>query len=279
MFPWSPDFTFDVGHVIFLGAFYLVVLVIGGSVAMAAFRAIRDFRQQRQEAIRWHGDFEDLPVSARRCRHELTGEVRSRTCPNAFDCRECEAHPALVALRSSDFEATAGTGADYGLSMPPDRMYHRGHTWAKKEEDGTVTVGLDDLGRRLLGHPDRLDLPVSGTRVEANGVAIRAKKGNADVRLLSPVDGTVVQVGSLEDGWLYRVSPPEGGLDTRHLLSGAEVRPWILREVERLQEVLAGEKSGVGLALADGGTPLEDLSIAIPKNEWDRAFGEMFLEP
>jgi glycine cleavage system H protein len=279
MFPWSPDFTFDAGHVVFLGAFYLVVLVIAGSVATAAFRAGRDFRQHRQEAIRWHADFEDLPVSARRCRHDLTGEVRSRTCPNAFDCRECATHPAFVALRAPDFDSVAGTGSDYGLSMPPDRMYHRGHTWAKKEEDGTVTVGLDDLGRRLLGRPDHLELPSCGTRVEANGVAIRAKKGNADVRLLSPVDGTVVEVGSLEDGWLYRVAPPEGDLDTRHLLSGAEVRPWILREVERLQNVLAGEKSGVGLALADGGTPLEDLSVAIPRDDWDRALGEMFLEP
>jgi hypothetical protein len=110
-------------------------------------------------------------------------------------------------------------------------------------------------------------------------VAIRARKGKTDLRLLSPVDGTVVETGSLEAGWLYRIAPPAGGLDTRHLLSGAEVRPWILREVERLQRVLAPEDAGIGPALADGGTPVEDLSAAIPEAEWDRAFGEMFLEP
>jgi hypothetical protein len=203
--------------------------------------------------------------------------VKSRTCPSAFDCRVCETHPSIIANRSLTFEATAGTGNDYGLSMPLDRMYHRGHTWAKEEEDGTVTVGLDDLGRRLLGKPDHLELPVRGSRVEANGVAVRAKKKNSDLRFLSPVDGTVVAIGSLEADWLYRIARPEGGLDTRHLLSGAEVRPWILREVERLQRVLAAEN--VGMALADGGTPVEDLSAAIPEAEWDRAFGEMFLEP
>ena len=279
MFPWSHDFTFDAGHLVFLGAFYLVLLVIAVSVALAAYRTVRDVRQRRQQAIQWHADFEDLPVSARRCRHELTGEVKSRTCPHGFDCRACETHPAFVALRPPEFEAEAGTGTYYGLAMPLDRRYHRGHTWAKEEEDGTITVGLDDLGRRLLGRPDHLELPGSGTRVEANGVAIRAMKGKADLRLLSPVDGTVVAVGSLEAGWLYRIAPPEGGLDLRHLLSGAEVRPWILREMERLQHVLAAGNAGVGLALADGGTPVEDLSAAIPEKDWDRAFGEMFLEP
>jgi glycine cleavage system H protein len=166
----------------------------------------------------------------------------------------------------------------YGFSMPLDRMYHRGHTWARQESDGTFTVGLDDLGRRLLGKPDRLELPASGTRVEANGVAIRAKKGNDDIRLLSPVDGTVVETGGLDGSWLFRITPPEGGLDSRHLLSGAEIRPWILREVERLQGSLTSG-DGIGTALADGGTPVEDLSAAMPKDRRYAAYGDMFLEP
>ena len=33
------------------------------------------------------------------CRHVLTGEFQSRECPNAFDCRHCETHAKLIALR------------------------------------------------------------------------------------------------------------------------------------------------------------------------------------
>lgn len=278
MFPWMHDFTWDAGHVIFLGAFYLVVLIIAGTVTTAVVRSIRDFRQNRQGSIQWHAEFEDLPLSARRCRHELNGEVKERTCPHAFDCRECETHPSFGAFRVTGYGKASGTESLYGFSMPLDRMYHRGHTWAHQESDGTYTVGLDDLGRRLLGRPDRLELPASGTRVEANGVAIRAKKGNDDIRLLSPVDGTVVETGGLDGRWLYRIAPPEGGLDTRHLLTGAEVRPWILREAERLQGALTSG-DGVGMALADGGTPVEDLSGAIPKDRRDSAYGQIFLEP
>jgi glycine cleavage system H lipoate-binding protein len=72
------------------------------------------------------------------------------------------------------------------MAFPPDRVYHRGHIWVYHGPDGTVTVGLDDLGSRLLGEPDRVDLPQPGDRVSANGTAWHAGKRNADVRVLSP---------------------------------------------------------------------------------------------
>ena len=156
-------------------------------------------------------------------------------------------------------------------------MYHRGHAWARAEADGTATVGLDDLGVRLLGSPDEVALPPVGTLLAASGPAFRVRKGRADVRILSPLDGTVVETGTPGSDWLLRLAPGPGGFDTRHLLCGAEVRFWVLREVERLERVLSSQ--GIGPALADGGTPLEDLSQAIPADQWDGAFGEMFLEP
>ena len=287
MFPWSPDFIWDPSHVIFLGAFYVAVLVIAGTLLLALRRTVRDLSGKRAEAILWHADFEELPAFARRCRHELTGEVRSRTCPHAFDCRSCETHAEMAAARQDGFVGSlpgclaspaAADDSAFGFRLPLDRLYHRGHTWAHPEPDGTVTVGLDDLGRRLLGSPDRLELPPAGTELVVNGVALVARKGAADVRILSPVDGTVVSTGSAEEGWLLRVAPPAGGFDLGHLLAGAEVRLWFLREVERLERVLSADGE-TGPALADGGSPVEDLSRAIPPAQWDRTFGEMFLEP
>ena len=105
----------------------------------------------------------------------LTGEFKSRECPNAFDCRGCETHAKLVALHPP--VAAAESEADiFGMAFPLDRMYHRGHTWARPEADGTVTVGLDDLGARLIGTPDAVDLPAPGSCVQANGTAFRIHK-------------------------------------------------------------------------------------------------------
>jgi glycine cleavage system H protein len=263
-------------HTIFLTAFYSVVAAITITVAAALVRSVLALGRGQAAGIRWQSDFHDLPAADRDCRHVLTGEFASRKCPNAFDCRRCATHarwieqhpPAAVAEPEEDV---------YGMSFPLDRFYHRGHTWARPEADGTVTVGLDDLGRRLLGAPDALALPAPGTRLVANGPAFRVRKRGADVRVLSPVDGDVVETAGTGRDWLLRVKPAGGVCDSRHLLSGWEVRPWLTRELERLQLTLSPD--GASPSLADGGVPVADIAAQYPGADWDAVCGEMFLEP
>jgi hypothetical protein len=272
MFPWNYGFHWSAGTIIFLGAFYTVLIIVATTVATAMLRSFKALRHDRAEHIRWHSDFHDLPSGDRDCRHVISGEFDSRECPNAFDCRGCHTHAAMVAKQPVQ---NAPENEDlFGMEFPLDRYYHRGHTWAKVEEDGTVTVGLDDLGRRLLGTPDSVELPQPGTRLKANGTAFRLRRRGADVRLLSPVDGEVIEGGGPDSPWYLRVRPEP--LDTRHLLRGAEVRPWLMREMERLQLALAVE--GAGATLADGGTPVADIASAYPGADWDSVCGAMFLQ-
>ena len=208
------------------------------------FRAIRDFRARRAEAICWKATFPDLPARERVCRHEFTGEFQQRTCDKAFDCRECQTHAALVAARHTPDAVSPRREADVlGLEFPLDRFYHRGHAWAHPEPDGTVTVGLDALGARLVAEPEAVELPAVGTHIQTNGTAWHVRKRGAIVRILSPVDGEVVATGGPQDGWYLKVNPDGGKLDARHLLRGAEIRPWITREMERLQAALARPSS------------------------------------
>jgi hypothetical protein len=275
MFPWSPEFTWDAGHVAFFAGFYGVVLAIATSLLLAARRALSDVRLGRVPELAWHADFAELPAASRACRHQLTGEAPGRACDNGFDCRCCAAHPAFLARRAAT-PSTLIPGSCFGLDMPPDRLYHRGHTWVRPEPDGSVTVGLDDLGRRLLGAPERIEGPAPGDRLRVNAPALRVKTRGTEVRVLSPVDGLVVESDGEGTAVTLRVKP-EGELDTRHLLSAAEVRPWVLRELERLQRV-AGSGEG-GVALADGGELVADPGGALPPARFDALLGEMFLEP
>jgi hypothetical protein len=274
MFPWNYGFHWGPGTLIFLGAFYTVLLVVACTVLTALLRSWRTLRQEGAESLRWHSDFHDLPKCDRVCRHVLTGEFKNRECPNAFDCRECKTHHALAA-RPVAAVVEPEEPEIFGLSFPSDRFYHRGHTWAHLEPDGTVTVGLDDLGRRLMGTPDAVDLPKPGATVKTNGTAFRLRRREADVRVLSPVDGEVVETGGPDRGWYLRVRPEP--LDFRHLLQGAEVRPWVMREMERLQLALSSE--GAAPTLADGGVPVADIPAAYPHADWDAVCGAMFLEP
>jgi hypothetical protein len=273
MFPWSPEFAWDAYHVVFFGALYSVLATVVGSLALAAWRTWRDARDGRAAAIAWHGAFEELPASARACRHQLTGEAPGRACENGFDCRCCAERRHLEALRRGQAVAPVD---HFGFDLPLDRFYHRGHTWVRPEVDGTVTVGLDEFARRLVGTPDRVALPAPGSRLEVNGPAGRLTAHGNEVRVLSPVDGTVVETRGEGAGFTLRVDP--GGIaDLRHLLSGDEARLWALRELERLQRALGpGE---LGTALVDGGELVADVGAVLPRDRYDALLGDMLLEP
>jgi glycine cleavage system H protein len=274
MFPWSPEFAWDAYHVAFFGALYSVLATAAATLAFAAWRAWRDTREGRVAAIAWHGEFEELPRSARPCRHQLTGEAPGRACENGFDCRLCAEHARLEALPRES--GPADSPAQFGFALPLDRLYHRGHTWVKAEADGTLVVGLDDMARRLVGTPEEVDLPAAGERLEVNGPAGRLRTRGREVRVLSPVDGRVVEVSGEGAAFTLRVDPGRTA-DLRHLLSGEEVRAWALRELERLQGALGS--SALGAALADGGELVEDVGEALPGDRYDAVLGDMLLEP
>ena len=108
MFPWSPEFAWDATHVAFFGALYSVLATVAGTLALAAWRARRDAREGRAAAIAWHGDFQEMPASARACRHQLTGKAPGRACENGFDCRPCDAHGTSRSSRRPDATSRRG---------------------------------------------------------------------------------------------------------------------------------------------------------------------------
>ncbi|HXI04536.1 MAG TPA: hypothetical protein VNI57_15285 [Candidatus Saccharimonadales bacterium] len=279
MFPGIYEFRWDAGHLIFLGAFYLVALLVASMVAAALLRSRRDVASGRADRIRWDEDFARTPAALKECRHALAGRVERRTCENGFDCRTCSGHKWLERLPEGGerprLQAEAMRRVPW-FRFEPDRFYHRGHTWVKPLEGGTVLVGLDELGVRLMGPPESVELPSPGERLRVNGTGWRMRGGGAEVRVLSPVDGVVVATGGPGADWYLEVRPDGGKLDDRHLLRGAEVAPWILRQIDALQ-------AGVGRArhaatLADGGEPVKDFHRAVPADLRDELLGEIFLD-
>ena len=277
MFPGINGFSWDAGHIIFLGTFFAVVTVIVATVAAATLKTARDFKLHRAEEVRWQAEFHDLSSAGRRCRHELCGDIPKRTCENGFDCRSCTTHARLLADEVGATGTPAASEDVAGFEVPSDRVYHRGHTWVRPGPDGTLDVGLDDLGAHVVGVPDRIELPPLGGRVSVNGTGWRMAKRGVGVRILSPVEGIVVARGGPEDDFVLRVKPVGDTPDTRHLLGGAEASAWMLREAERLQVLLS--PNGIGAVLADGGAPVEDFSRVVTPGELDAVCGEIFLAP
>jgi glycine cleavage system H lipoate-binding protein len=276
MFPFIYEFHWTPVHIIFLGIFFSVVVVILTTVALACVRSYKAFQKKHQELIRWEADFEDLPLTARVCRHEINAEVAQRTCNNEFDCRSCTVHPTFLANRAPSIAHAGAQESLFGFSIPLDRWYHRGHTWVKHEGEGIYTIGLDDFGARMIGTPDAVELPAVGTHLAANGTGWMVRKERASLRVLSPIDGVVMQTGSTAEGWYLKIQGGAPEAETKHLLRGDEVGPWIMREFERLQ--FAVSPTEVGISLADGGELVQDMWKQAPHVDWDGVWGEMFLQ-
>lgn len=272
MFPGIDGFHWTFGHILFLSLFFVVVLTIFTTLASAVMRTVSEFRARRATDFCWRADFAHLPVSERRCRHELAGRVLSRTCDNAFNCRSCEKYSQFAVL-----PATGNVGS-LGLDYPEDRYYHRGHTWVKPEQDGTVTIGLDQLATHLIGAPESVDAPNIGEEIDINQTVWRIRKNGHEIHVRAPIEGTMVGL-SREDGWALKIRPQLDLRDPktlRHLLQGPEVRGWITRELERLQIQL--RPADAPPALADGGVLVFDLMQALPNADWDKVLSETFLQ-
>lgn len=262
MMPWVYEFRWEPDHIIFLAFFFSVAIVTAAAIVRSIIRTTRGMSPLEKEQSLWKATFAGLPQEARTCRHVLAGELQSRTCPHGFDCRVCDVHERI---------GSRARGTD---NVPDDRLYHRGHTWVRHESEDTVVVGLDDLGRSLLGNAADIGFPSPGTRLHLNGTACTVKRNSAETRILSPVEGTVVQTGGREP-WLFKVRLSEQGRDLGYLLTASEAHFWLLKELERLQLLVSGRPTGA--VLADGGTLVDDIPDAL-RTDCSALWEEMFLQ-
>ena len=270
MFPGVDGFHWTVGHVVFLCLFFAVALTVLTTVGSAAWRTAKDFRDRKATDLCWESDFAELPEADRRCRHELAGRVVSRTCDNQFDCRHCENYSHFAALPAT------GHATDLGLDYPEDRLYHRGHTWVKVQQDGTVDVGLDTLADHVIGQPDAIQLPRIGEELDVNQIAWRVKKNGKNILVRAPLEGTIVGVSGNSTLRMRPRLDVQNPANLRHLLRGPEVHGWVSRELERLQIQL--RTAGAQPSLADGGVLVDGLMDALPDADWNTVLADTFLE-
>ena len=103
-------------------------------------------------------------------------------------------------------------------NTPSDLKYTKSHEWVRDNGDGTVTLGITDHAQELLGDLVFVEVPESGTDVEAGGeiAVVESVKAASDV--YSPVTGEVVEANEAladapesvndspyESGWICKI--------------------------------------------------------------------------
>lgn len=106
--------------------------------------------------------------------------------------------------------------------LPGDLLYTKDHEWLRREDDGTVTVGITDHAATSLGDLVYVELPEVGQEVESDGemAVVESVKAASDV--YAPVAGTVVAVNEdladdpekinsepYGEGWIVRLTPTD----------------------------------------------------------------------
>jgi glycine cleavage system H lipoate-binding protein len=192
-----------------------------------------------------------------------------------------EAHaPARAAQAAKPARASRPLPAWF--QIPSGVHLHPGHTWARLEADGLVTVGADDFAHKLVG-PAGAKLPAPGDHVLQGEPAFELTADGGSVPLLSPIDGTVVAVNSAakqksEDpygaGWLFKVKAPRLAANLRQLLADGPARRFMEEAEAQIAMRLSPE---MGQVLQDGGTPIHGIARAMAGDGWDDLARQFFL--
>lgn len=115
--------------------------------------------------------------------------------------------------------------------LPGDLMYTREHEWLRREDDGSVTVGITDHAQSALGDLVYVELPEVDQELESGGdmAVVESVKAASDV--YAPISGTVLAINEelsddpekinadpYGDGWIVRLQPGDA-IDEADLLS------------------------------------------------------------
>ncbi len=198
-------------------------------------------------------------------------------------------------------ESDADERADWrnvlrGIAFPGNEVFfHPGHSWARLAgSDGEVVIGWDDFARRLIGPPDRIQLPPKGTRVHAGDPAWTITAGGRELPMVSPVDGEVVQLNDrvvnepatasrdpYGDGWLMKVRVPAVEPVRRNLLTGPLARSWAELAERSLQGLaVSAPDTALGAVMADGGEPRFGLARTLAPDDWEEiVLGFLLVSP
>jgi glycine cleavage system H protein len=107
-------------------------------------------------------------------------------------------------------------------TIPADLLYTKTHEWVRREDDGSVTIGITDHAQSLLGDMVFVEVPEVGTHLGVGDdcAVVESVKAASDV--YSPLTGEVMASNEAladspetinqepyDEGWIFRLQPAD----------------------------------------------------------------------
>ncbi|MDR9435882.1 MAG: glycine cleavage system protein GcvH [Thiohalophilus sp.] len=109
-------------------------------------------------------------------------------------------------------------------NIPQELRFTKSHEWVKREEDGTLVVGITDHAQQLLGDLVFVEVPEVGSSFKDSDdcAVIESVKAASDV--YCPIAGEVLESNEAladapetinndpyGDGWIFKLKPEDEG--------------------------------------------------------------------
>ncbi|HEX6269464.1 MAG TPA: glycine cleavage system protein GcvH [Anaerolineales bacterium] len=121
-----------------------------------------------------------------------------------------------------------------GCKIPEDRYYWvEKHTWARPEDDGTVTIGITDIAQHMAKGIINATPKDVGRNVQKGKSAGTLESGKWVGPVTSPITGEIVEVNDAVkakpalinedpygDGWFVKVKPADWAGESALLVTG-----------------------------------------------------------
>jgi glycine cleavage system H protein len=111
------------------------------------------------------------------------------------------------------------------MSQNPSELYYaKTHEWVRREEDGTVTVGITEHAQDALGDVVYVETPEVGDSIAAGDQAGVVESVKAASDIYAPLTGEVIATNealedapetvnsdAFNDGWFFKLQPEDMG--------------------------------------------------------------------
>ena len=238
-------------------------------------------RDARIQAHDFDGAQDRSPM---KCLWMLAGVVDYKLCDRRYECDQCPFDGAIRdgahlhrGLEQTGKGDSLGRIIVQGYELAPMLFYHPYHLWARIEDAGSVRIGVDDFGQRLMGRVYAIELPTPGTTVSRSIACWRIAHHAGETAVATPVSGLVLQVNPkltqhpslinrdpYGEGWVLVVQPAHLEQCLKKLYYGSTVQRWYERDIEKLyramSDVLVSSLPSVGATMQDGGSRIQDFT-------------------
>jgi len=212
-----------------------------------------------QNAAEQNSECYKLPTN-QPCWWMLAGVVDYKLCDRKLDCEHC---PFDLSLHCNSQPKSASTCDGLDFNFDGSLFYHPAHIWARVEDSGSVRIGIDDFGQKLLGRAYAVALPPQGFVVDCEDYSWSVTHKIGETSLVVALKGEILKVNSkltqypsllnrepYGSGWAFIIKPYDLETGLGNLFYGETASKWHLEQCALLH---TRTSELLGSSLPDGG--------------------------